>query len=105
MLHTAIGWYAVCWSSEAVDWLNGSGKQLVLGIGNRESDLFMYVHVYINMTLCTLPPYFVQPPPLPKDIPSPIPCPSFVEDIRHHCVTFSDEPADRLMRSHGQLEV
>jgi len=46
---------------------------------------------------------FSQPPPLPKDIPPPIPCLAFVEDIRHHCVTFSDEAVDRLMRSHGQL--
>ena len=50
--------------------------------------------------------YFVsrfcpQPHPLPKDIPPPIRCPLFVEDIRHYCVAISDDPADRLMRSHG----
>lgn len=51
--------------------------------------------------LCSylLPP---QPSPDPSTLPAPIPCPAFTEAIRHHCVTLSDDPIDRLVRSHGK---
>lgn len=54
----------------------------------------------------SLPPWLssplpVQPHPSPKEIPPPKPCPAFVEDIRHNCVSFSDDGADRLLRGHG----
>ena len=50
-----------------------------------------------------LPPFPlpIQPHPSPKEIPPPKPCPAFVEDIRHNCVAFSDDGADRLLRGHG----
>ena len=43
----------------------------------------------------------LQPHPSPKELPSPIPCRDFVDEIRPFCADISDEPGDRLFHSHG----
>ncbi|KAL5481873.1 hypothetical protein EMCRGX_G022133 [Ephydatia muelleri] len=44
---------------------------------------------------------FSQPHPSPKELPAPIPCRDFVDEIRPFCADISDEPGDRLLHSHG----
>ena len=43
----------------------------------------------------------MQPQPGDKDLPRPIICGPFVEEIRPHSVVISDNSADRLVHSHG----
>ena len=56
----------------------------------------------MNEVFNSLPPVFSQPHPSLHEIPPPRPCPGFVEDIHHNCLTFSDDGADRLLRGHGE---
>lgn len=58
---------------------------------------WMEMKVGLDLSLTS----FSQPHPSSHEIPPPRPCPGFLEDIRHSCVAFSDEGADRLLRGHG----
>lgn len=46
-----------------------------------------------------------QPHPSSDEIPSPLRCPEFVEDVRHSCLALSDEGQDRLLRGHGTIQL
>jgi alkyldihydroxyacetonephosphate synthase len=69
-------------------------------IGGQEMPLmrgWMEQKVGLDLSLTS----FSQPHPSPDEIPPPLRCPEFVEEIHNSCLALSDEGADRLLRGHG----
>ncbi|XP_064396861.1 alkyldihydroxyacetonephosphate synthase, peroxisomal-like [Halichondria panicea] len=85
--------------------INDKGNAQFLGkryaIGGQELPYFRKwmednVSLDINQTS------FSQPRPPPEAIPAPnLPSQAFIDEITHHCKTYTDTPDDRVFRSHG----